>query len=235
MKCSIALALFVAAGPAAASPRASWGLEVEAFTEFPSLVAGGLRVLTPGRFEVSASAGWLPGGYTDVIGGALTAIDAVTEPQADAITGALQDSLVLRTAVAWRPWRAHGFWVETGYALLTMGGDATGRDLLVLGTGADPGSMPADVDGDFDVSITAHRLHFGTGWRWALPAGWSVRAGLGADVTLAASSSVEARFEPRDPFMVRAFEGTAERGLDALVTEYVHNPTLIVDLAYRFF
>ncbi len=234
MRCACVLAVLMAAPPASAR-GGDWGLEAEAFTEFPSLVGGGLRLLAPHRFEVAASAGWLPGGYTAVIGGALTAIDAVTPAQADAIEGALQDSLVLRGAVAWRPWEAHGFWIEGGYALLTMGGDATGRDLLVLGTGADPGAMPADVEGDFDVSITAHRLHFGTGWRWALPAGWAVRAGLGADVTLAASSTVRARFEPRDPFMVHAFEGTAERGLDELVTGYVHNPTLIVDLVYRFF
>lgn len=230
----VALAAIIApAGPARA---ADWGVTAEGLTEFPSHIGTGVRLETPVGLEIAGSIGWLPGGYAAAINGTLEAFDVLDADQADALTAALDDSLVLRTTLAWQPWREHGLWVEAGYALLALGGDATGVDVITIVTGVEPqGPVPGDAAGHYDLGVTAHRFHVGVGWRWALRGGWSVRAGLGGDFTFAAGTAIEPRFRPENPDVVRMFTRAAEAEFDELVTDFLHNPSIIVVLGYELF
>jgi hypothetical protein len=233
-----ALGAMLLAGPAVGADG-GWGLEAEALTEFPSLLGGGLRVHIPYGFEVAATAGVMPGGYAHVVSGTLRAFDALNQTQAKGINEVFQDSRVLRATVAWQPWTDHGIWFEAGYARMDLGGRATGRDLVEIATGLRPSEMPddmpSDADGKFDLDVTAHRLHLGLGWRWDFPTGLTMRAGFGGDITLGASTRIHARFDPEDPELVDAYRRAATREFDHIVTDYVHNPTVLFDVGYRFF
>jgi hypothetical protein len=85
---------------AAASP---WLGNLEAYTSFPTDV--GLRgtLEGPGRVRVTGSVGLLPRPYLGVINDNATAQGWYDHDTADLVDAALQDALVLRAHVGWRP------------------------------------------------------------------------------------------------------------------------------------
>ena len=71
------------------------------------------------------------------------------------------------------------------------------------------------------------------GWEWWVADRLSLRLGLGASTTLAASAEVTR--DRRLPILGDAFARVAERELEDIAERYVHTPTLSLGVGWRFF
>ncbi len=210
-----------------------WSLFVEPGTAFP-LDVGARVTFDRGRVRVGGEVGYLPGPYVQAINAIVIALGGYDEETAELIEKSLQSSLVVRASAGGRPLRRWGLYLEGGYTLVTLGGGVGGEDLIALATGAEP---PDGTGGerDYDVASTLHLLGAETGWEWRLRQGrLQLRAGIGFVTTVAASTSVEPRFQPLLPQLQEAFTSDAEAYLDETYLTYVHAPTVVLSAGWRF-
>ena len=228
--------LFCCSLSAAALDSEHWHLSAEVTTDLPVQVGGRIQLETPHRIRLSTALGVMPGGYVQLINAVLVDAGAYPDATADLIESTLKESLVWRTHVGWRPFSDHGFYFEVGYTLVTLGGAATGQELLagIVGASAPAG---AGESRDYDVASTLHLFDFELGWEWVLWDALTLRAAIGLIATVAASSTVEARFDvvPALRGAVDSFERFSESYLVDTYTSYVFSPVASVGLGYRFF
>lgn len=195
----------------------------------------GLRVAWEGphRIRASTSVGVLPPPYLDVINEAAIAAGAYDEETARLVKRSLESSLVVRVHAGWRPLRGRGFYVDGGFGLVTLGGSATGEDLLALSTGLAP---PSGFGSDrrYDVASSLHMLDLEAGWEWHPARRLQVRTALGFSTTINATTRIEPRFQPLAPALVEGFTRDSEQYLDETFEKYVHLPLLTVAAGWRF-
>jgi len=212
-------------------------LRLEAGTDFPAAVGARLSTEFPHRLRVSTTLGALPTPYVDTINAVVVALDGYPQTTADLIRDALQNSLIWRIQAGWRPFAAHGFYADLGYGLVTLGGGATGDQIIAAATGQSP---TASTRGrEYDIRSTLHMLTVEIGWEWSL---WrdriSLRAAIGGAFTLGSLTSIRPQFTtsgPAEARLVQAFTSFGEGYLDGIYTSYVHTPVLSVAGGYRFF
>ncbi len=232
-RCLLPLALALGALAARAQPSA-WQLSVEVNTDFPLSVGGRLGAELPGRLRLSTTVGYLPPPYLRAINSAAVELGTYDAPVADLIEATLRQGLVWRTHVGWRPVASAGFFVDAGYGLLALRGDASPEEVLVALTGIAPPEEEGALDRRYEVHSTLHMVDVELGWRWVAETGVTARLGIGAGLTFAASSTVEPRFEPTRPALTGLFTGLAERYLDTTYERYVHFPTVSLSVGYAF-
>lgn len=211
---------------------------VEVGTTVPTDVGVGARVEWPGRVRTGLRLGVLPGPYVDAINGVAMAFDAYGEPTADVIRSSLQRSLVASLDVGWRftdreGWRRLS--LQATYRLATLGGSATGQELLVAASGIEAPRPDGPTSGlDYDLGTTVHLLGPELLWEPPLTGGLRLAVGLGAAFTVGARTRVDPTFTPRSPAIQDAFTEGAEAWLDQTLRRYVHTPTFRIGLAYAF-
>jgi hypothetical protein len=233
---SAALGILLATTGASAAPP-GYHLSLEAGTDFPAAVGARLSAEVPHRLRVGTSLGVLPGPYVDTINATVVGLDGYPQSTADLIRAALENSLIWRLQAGWRPFAARGFYADLGYCLVTLGGGATGDQLIAAATGNSP---PSGLTGrQYDIRSTLHMLIVEIGWEWSL---WrdrlSLRAAIGGAFTMGASTSIDPAFTTSGPAqtrLVQAFTSFGENYLDETYTSYAHTPVISVAGGYRFF
>jgi hypothetical protein len=231
-----ALALLMAAMLASSgAASAQLHLDVEAGTDFPISVGGGLRLEVPYGIRIGTTVGVMPSGYVQAINAAVVSAGGYTESTADLVETTLQSSLAWRTHVGWIA--SFGLYVDVGYGLITLGGGSSGEAIVASATGT---AIPEGSSGDrqYDVSSTLHMFDVEIGWQGVFWDSMVVRAALGFAGTLAATSSVDQQFATSTTAGQRAvdrFEDWAEGYLVDTYTSYVFTPVITVAVGYRFF
>lgn len=211
-------------------------LSLEAGTDFPLAVVARLTAELPRRIRLGTAVGSLPGPYVDAINGVVVSLDGYPQETADLVRAALQSSLVWRLQAGWRPFASRGFYADLGYCLVTLGGGATGDQIIAAATGQ---SLSSSTRGrEYDMQSTLHVFTVEIGWQWLL---WrdrlSLRAAVGGAFTVGASTAIAPQFSTTglQERAVQTFTDFGERYLDEIYTAYVHTPVLTVTAGYRFF
>ena len=195
-------------------------------------VRGTLEV--PGRVRLVASGGVLPPPYLEAMNEVLIARGRLDPHAARLIEDALEDALVLRFHLGWRPAPQLGLQLETGYSWVGLGGDTTAVDVLYVKTKTnwDP---YLDKSYRFGVDAAMHRVEASVGY--ALPLGRHalLRCDLGWSHTVSATARVAHEFAV-PWYLEDAVDDIEESGEDVLVEtleEKVHTPMLSVGLGWR--
>lgn len=204
--------------------------ELYAGTRVPVHVGVGGSLAFRQRFRLHTEIGFLPGAYVDGINSVVQAFDGYDDATAKLIEIATSDALVLHLGAHVRPVRRLGLYLGTGYTLVTLGGSATGEELIedVLG-----GELPTGSTGerDIDVGSTLHNLEFSLGWSFALPKKWTLRTELGLLWCASARANVQVDGE-------RPGTDSLERATEAYLVEtyetYVISPTLALWVGRTF-
>ena len=212
----------------------NWHLLAEAQTIVPLTVGAKLTLEMPWRIRASVGAGWLPGGYVDLINAVVVAAGGYDENTARVIRSSLESSLILRFHLGWRPFRAYGFVLEAGYGLVVLGGAVATEDLLSVATGITPPREPVSHR-DYDVSSTLHMVDLELSYRWVLGPGIVLRVGVGFSGTVGAQSHVSPRYLPMRMGPVNTFTKAAENYLDDTYESYVFTPTITAAVGWRPF
>ena len=150
-------------------------------------------------------------------------------------SAALNNSLLWRTRVGWRPWAKRGFYVDGGYTLTTLGGGLSGADVLTSVLG-DSYEFSAPNERAFDIGASVHFIDTEIGWEWAVRDKIWLRAALGGAFTVAASTDIQPSWTPapiaQGPIEVISVAG--EEYLNDIFTQYVHTATLSLALGWSF-
>ncbi len=212
-----------------------WDITVEANTDFPLSLGGRVGIESPGRLRLSTSLGFLPELYLQGLNEVAISLDAYDRRRADLIESTLKSSLVWRTHLGWRPFPGAGFYVEGGYGLVALGGEANPETVLVALTGIEPPFGESVLEREYDVRSQLHMVDVELGWRWGLGSGLTARTALGGAFTLDSNSRVEPQFEPSNPLLVTAFSRLAEGYLDDTFEKYVQlMPVITFSIGYAF-
>jgi hypothetical protein len=228
--------LFTPSGASADDAKpARWHLVAGAGTDAPLSVGAHARVEAPSRLRLSTSVGILPGPYVDGINAFVVAVGGYSDATADLVRSALTSSLVWRTHLGFRPVESLGLYGELGYGLVSLGGSATGSEIISGVTGrALPSSEPASSQ-PFDVTSTLHMLDVEVGYDLPVTEVLEVRLAVGGAFTLASSTRIAPGYAPRTPQLVKGFTDYGESYLDDVYTSYVFAPVVSVGIGYRFF
>lgn len=204
-------------------------------SSFPTDVGARLGVEVPGRVRLEASAGILPRAYLDAINDAATANRWYQDKDAQLIDAALEDALVLRARVGWRPAAHRGFFLLAGYGWVGLGGGVTGAEVLEYKTGED-WSWLLGEDYPIEAEAALHRAELALGWEHPLGRGLFLRWDLGGSYTLAAPTRLRADFElgwPWDNEVDKAVDKAEDR-LQGKLESRVHTPILGLALGFRY-
>lgn len=229
LSCGLAFAACVlSAGPAGAT---EWHLFGEVGTDFPLSIGAKAVVEGPHRLRFGTSLGYLPGPYLDAINAAMVKVEAYGDLTADLIGVALQDSLLWRTQVGWRPVADLGTYLDLQYTFMGLGGGLGSESLVVGGSELEPPPGGPTEDA-FDIGAAVHLIGLEAGYTWVFETGWTLRAGLGFELTVAADFDVRSR-EP-GPGSEQIEKG-AKDYLDQVFVEWVNTPHVAMAAGYRFF
>ncbi len=219
------------------TPRMPMPLHVqpEIVTEFPVHVGARVTAEGPYRLRYSLSGGSMPGPYLDTIHAVSTSFAWYDDLTADLISATLQNSLVIRNHLGWRPFAKLGFQFEVGYGWVGLGGGLTGAEVIEAATGK-------SLNGEFgenlavDAKATLHMLDATVGWDQRVWRGLHARLDLGAAFTLGSKTVLTPEFDvPRraEP-AVDDLMAEGEAYLDDTFRTYVHTPTVGLGLGWQF-
>lgn len=205
---------------------------VVAHSDLPVFVGAGVDYEGPYRIRLATSVGIIPKAYVQASNALLVPIfesRGYGEPQADLIESALQNSLVWRTTVGWRPLSDYGFIFGAGYTFMGLGGAATGAQIIAGTTGI---QAPAGTgNSNFDVAASVHLLHVEAGWQWELGDYVWLRTGIGWGFSIASATTVDAQTSRNRG--ISAFETLTENYIDDLFTSYVHPPQITFAIGWQ--
>lgn len=190
------------------------------------------QVEAPFRLRLSTTLGVMPGPYVGAINGFLVGVGAYNQATADLIREALATSLMWRTHLGYRPFRAHGLTVEAGYGLVALGGGASAAELITAMTGQ---AVPDQADAkNFKIGSALHMLDVELGWEWVLFRHLFVRAAVGGAFTLGSSTTITPDFQPRAPRAIAIFTRAGESYLDDTYRSYVFTPVVSMWAGWAF-
>ncbi len=210
-------------------------VDVVVMTDFPLDV--GVRVVAegPGRLRLSSSAGWMPPAYLGAINAVATGAGWYDETTADLISVALDNALVFREHLGWRPFPSLGASVEAGVGIAALGGAPTVAGLLGAATGrefpVDQGATP------YELSATVVMIDVVLGWEGVIADHLVIRGDVGGAFTVGANVNAERVGEARFALgesLLEQVEVESELYLEETIRRYVHSPTLSLAVGWRF-
>lgn len=207
-------------------------IDVGVGTVLPVYIGGQVVAELPHRVLVSGEVGWMPGPYVDLINATAKAFNAYDDVTADVIASAIQNSLVLRPSVGWRPFRKSGFEVMGGYTLVLLGGSVSAVEAIEAATGQATGVQGG---AQIPMSSSIHAFHLTVGWSWVLDEHWVLRGTVGYLHIFASSTSLDVtsnRAQVQEAY--DALEAALDAYLNDIFTSYVKTPTLGLTVNYRF-
>jgi hypothetical protein len=211
-----------------------WQLAAGVGTDFPMDVGARFDVETPFRLRLNTTFGYMPKPYAGAINGFLEGIGVYDDNVGSLIEATLQSSFVWRTHVGYRPFASHGFYVDAGYGLVTLGGSTTSSQIVSAATGQTFPSTETGSTHDFNANLTLHMIDAELGWLFTLLPHWQLRVALGGAFTVGSSTSITPQFTVRSPTATTAFEQYAETFLNQEVRSYAMSPVVSVGTAYAF-
>jgi hypothetical protein len=222
-------------GGAEEAPRSRswryWHLGVEAGTDVPLSVGGRLSLEAPYGVRASTSLGVMPDPYVDLVNAVIVAADGYDERTAELVADTMENAMVWRLQLGWRPFRRWGFYVDAGYSLVSLSGDVNVSELAILALGdTPPGS---DILQSFGIRSTLHLAVAELGYEWVVFDRLVIRAAAGFAGAIDSSTEIEAKGEASEP-LVGLAQRAAER-FDDRYTSYLYTPTVTFQLGYRFF
>jgi len=215
-------------------PESAWKFAAGVGTDFPMDVGARFDLEMPFRIRLSTTFGFMPKPYAATINGFLEGVGVYDDNVGNLIEATLQSSFVWRTHVGWRPFAAHGFYVDAGYGLVTLGGSTTSSELVSAATGQTFPSSEGNRTHDFNANLTLHMVDAELGWLFTLLPHWQLRVALGRAFTVGSSTSITPQFQVRSPAATAAFEQYAESFLNDEVRSYAMTPVVSVGTAYVF-
>ena len=171
-------------------------VDLTVVTDAPLDVAARVDVELPQRIRLTTSVGWMPRAYLDGLNELATASGWWDDTTATLIGATLQDAVVWRTHVGWRPSPKLGFVFGAGYGFAGLGGSLTGQEIVEAALGA---SSRASGEAAVDAAASVHMLDVTAGWEWTVKRRFLVRAEVGGAFTVGSAvrltPSTESRFE----------------------------------------
>lgn len=223
----------------------SWHLSAEVATDLPVSVGGRVALQLPYRFRLSSSVGYVPGIYVDAINSIARSFDGYSDAVAELIESSLNSSFVWRTHVGFQPIPRRGFYVDAGYGFVRLSGNATAQQVIDVCNCIDTSNVQVDgrrydatavlAGRTYAIDSTLHMLDVELGWQWLAWQRVTFRLGLGAALTIGATTSIEPNQPPLYPQVSRHFTEQAADYLDHVYTSYVFTPTVSFAAGYRFF
>ncbi len=219
----------------AASLADDWHVNAELVTDVPIMVGGHLVVETPSRLRIGNSLGVMPGAYVDLINDTATSFEWYGDATAAIIEAVVEDALVWRSHLGWRPFAERGFYVETGYTFVGLSGGTVDESLLVEATGEKPPSRPSGGSKfEFEAEAAMHMIDVELGWQWNVWEAVWLRTALGGAFTLSSSAKVERQFDAPAAAAWDAFEDESEAYLVDTFESYGHTAVFSVAAGWRF-
>ena len=241
----VILLFLLTIAPGAAAAGSGWHVGVEALTEVPVHMGARLAVEAPHRIRIDSAVGYFPSFYLDAMNAILKSAPQYNEDVATLVKIGLDNSLIWRTHIGWRPFAGAGFYFSAGYGLVTFGGDAGAEELLIAATELElvdskqqpppEGSLPEKRG--YDIVSNLHMIDAEVGWEFVLAERLTLRAAVGGAFTLAASTDISPRFNVRLPAAKAAideFTSQSAAVLNDTYTTFVHTPVVSLSLGYRF-
>ncbi len=209
-------------------------MDTTLYTDLPTSI--GLRgtVELPSRLRLSLGGGVFPSAYLSGIQSVATAAGWYSESLANLIDQALSRAYVVQPRVGFRPWQQHGFYFGGGVQrVFATGAEAGSGDVTRALEDAEP--IDANTGGYF-LKSRLTMLTVETGWEWCLAERWMVRANLGGAFTVGAHTEATPLVSDAAPLQrLREAGRTAlESYLNQTYLQYVHTPTVGVEVGYRF-
>mgnify|MGYP000980163059 FL=1 len=213
-----------------------WHMDLQAQTELPLQVGGRITLETPYRLRVSTSMGWLPPAYLDLVNVVMVAAGAYKQSTADLLSASLDDALIWKIRLGWRPFKDHGFYFEAGYALATLGGGMGAEELITAATGKKLDPLLGLADKEYDLDATLHMIDVELGWIWLVAKdALSIRLEVGFTATLGASATVTPRFTPPAAARDKVADWTRQAAdyLERTCRTYVMTPVIGLGIGWR--
>ena len=210
-------------------------LAVSALTDFPLLVGAEARVELPHGLRLTAAGGRLPDSYLRAINAVAIEAGWYSQRTAQLIGAALEDSLLVRCRLSWRPRSNRGWSLGAGYSLTALGGGLSGLELLASGTDQ---PLPEGSDGGLTMGVESqlHLVDAQLSWETRIGERLIYRAAIGAAFT-ADSTTVIAPNWNASEFTLWLLEDLIAEGenyLDTIFQEHVHLPTFSMALGWSF-
>lgn len=214
---------------------AALGASLGVQTAFPTDV--GLRgvIEGPARIRVIGTAGLLPRPYLDAINRTATSRGWYDDSTAGLVDAALQDAVVLRLHLGWRPIASRGLQLAGGYSWIGLGGGVTGAALLEAETGYDLSDFWDDAY-SFDAAAGMHRAELTVGWEHPIGEHLLLHWDLGGSYTFSANADVSRTFAVFWPLdvLLDDVEDDAADSLTSVLQDKVHTPVMALGISWRF-
>lgn len=209
-------------------------VSVEVLTDFPLHIGAGIQLSLPYRLEVFSSLGYMPGAYLDTINAFSESVGWYDELTSELIAASLENSIVWRVALGWRPIPGSGWYIRGGYSLAALGGGLSGTEVVAAVTDRMP--SPGDESRNFGVDARVHLLDVETGWRVFLADGWNLRFALGGAFTVNADVAIGPTWDvPRArAAAVAQLSDAGEDYLESVFHSYVHTVSFTVATGWSF-
>jgi hypothetical protein len=214
---------------------AQWHLDVGVGSHYPLEVAARATVEGPYRLLATASAGLMPSPYLASVDAILVGASVYSESTATLIEAALDNALVVRVMLGWRPFEDAGLYFLGGYSIAALGGGVTGAELIAGVTGR---ALPEGAGSNIQIAASSivQQVNLEIGWRFQLWEQLYLQASIGGFLTVAASTTLTP--EVNNPRSAAALESLASAGevyLDDTLTDYVHSPLIGLQVGWTFF
>lgn len=217
-------------------------IDVYAGTDFPIMVGAGATYEHPSRLRLDVNGGFMPGPYVDAINWGLTTFDIYSDTVADLIDAVLENALVGRAELGYRPFPTRGWTVSAGYQHLRVFGNTADLTYFAEGVDEDAIAQVQEFTGDLLINIAVHQIAGEVGYERALmPERFDehlrIRGTLGFSYTLKASTIADTTNDPNNPLQEGATDivlAEAEDYLDYVFEEWVHVPMVGISAGYRF-
>lgn len=216
------------------SKDSSWAFSVEGVTNAPVDIGGRLSLETPFRLRLSTGLGIVPGGYLGLINNAVEATGAYDELVAGLVNTGFDRGRVWRTQLGIRPFKNSGFYIDGGYARVSLAGSLFGSDVSSLANSIEIEGQNVG-DAGYDLRSTIDMWLVEIGGQWTVADHLLVGFGVGVMGTVRARSRAIPNFEAGQQVAVETISQTAVDDFDGQLEKYGYVPTLTLRIGYRAF
>lgn len=233
----VVCALTLLSARTALADKDDFHLRAEAASDFPLDVAGRVTLEGPLRLRLSTSLGVLPSQYVDGLNGVLVNAHAYSDGIGQLVGDTFRSSLVFRTHVGIRPFAKSGFYIDAGYGLVSLGGDANaGRAISDATKWKVPAGSHVNVaDLNFSLSSKIHMLDVELGWELTIARHIALRFAFGGAFTMTSTTTITPEFSYPSQASIQPYLNRASGLLDHIYQNYGFVPVLTVGAGYAFF
>lgn len=214
---------------------------VEALTDVPLMLGAGVLFEGDSRLRLRTSLGVMPKGYLRLSNALVErANEEYPEAAKILVERALDESIVWRSQVGWRPFERAGFYTHVGYTLLGLRGAASGDELIAAAEAfdEDQGELMRRMNpSTIGIGSRLHLVDLELGWDFRLGERANLRLGAGWAYTFYSKTAIEAEFDESagmEAEEVAFFEEVSGKYLDAIYRSFVHPPSVSVAFGLRF-